>query len=142
MDYLWLKALHIIAVVVWVGGMLVVAVVRSSVPATGDALGDPSRAVFFSRIRRWDTRVTTPAMLLVWAIGLSLAVTGDWFGQPWLTVKIGLALILSALHGMLSGGLRKLAAGNEVKGPDTRHIAIGIIVTVSIIVVLVVIKPF
>ncbi len=30
MDYLWLKALHIVAVVTWVGGMLVVAVAMGS----------------------------------------------------------------------------------------------------------------
>ncbi|NEI74837.1 hypothetical protein GR212_35445 [Rhizobium lusitanum] len=143
MDYLWLKAIHIAAVITWIGGMLIVAVTTTAFSAVAQCQTDTGRVAFFAQIRRWDRSITTPAMLTVWAFGLALAVTGQWFSQPWLSVKIALVLVLSALHGVLSGGLRRLALGQQPYGVATiRYAAAGIIGIVVAVVVLVVLKPF
>jgi uncharacterized integral membrane protein (TIGR00701 family) len=142
MDYLWLKALHIIAVVTWVGGLLVVAVAIGAVSGARGENDMASRAAFLARVRQWDRRVTTPAMLAVWILGLALALTGHWFPQAWLVVKSALVLLLSALHGVLSGNLRRLAISPETQSPASlRYAAEAVLGAVVVIVVLVVIKP-
>ncbi|MET2829301.1 CopD family protein [Mesorhizobium shangrilense] len=143
MDYLWLKAIHIAAVITWVGGMLVVAVTTTAFSAVAYDEAEARRGAFFAQVRRWDQRVTTPAMLLVWAFGLALAVTGQWLSQPWLLAKIALVIVLSGLHGMLSDGLRRLALGQPSRGAGKiRFAAAGIIGLVFVVVILVVSKPF
>jgi putative membrane protein len=141
MDYIWLKALHIAAVLVWIGGLLVVAVAVSAL-SLSKAAERPGRMAVFA-IRRWDRHVTLPAMLLVWGAGLSLAMLGGWFRSPWLIIKLVFVLLLSALHGILSGTLRKLGRSD---GPPAsfglRHAPLLIVVSAAAIVVLVVVKPF
>lgn len=140
MDYLWFKAVHIIVAITWVGGMLTVA--GTTAAFAGFSEGAADRAQFFARIRKWDRLVTTPAMIAVWVLGLTLAVTGQWFPQPWLEAKIAIVLALSAFHGMLSGRLRRLATGQTSKGKASQAGYITIVAAVSLIVFLVVIKPF
>jgi len=99
MTYPLLKALHIAATVIWVGGMLAVA------------LGPSDRA------RRWDRLVTTPAMLVTLGCGVALAMTGGWFPARWLVVKLGFVLLLTALHGVLAGRLRRGLAPPRLAAP-------------------------
>lgn len=141
MDYLWLKALHIIAVVTWVSGMMIVAVTIAAAGAGQRASADLS--ALLGRVRLWDRRVTTPAMLLVWGLGLTLALMGHWFEQPWLSIKLAVVLLLSALHGMLSGTLRRLTRSDGAgAAPTIRWAAPAILLAVGVVVVLVVVKPF
>lgn len=142
MDYLWIKALHIAAVVTWIGGMLVVAV---TIAAVADVRGQQevaTRSALLERVRRWDQLVTSPAMLLVWILGLTLALTGNWFPQTWLLAKLALVLLLSALHGVLSGRLRRLSHSQEPSSPAAlRYAGAAVVIATLIIVVLVVTKP-
>ncbi len=140
MDYLWLKALHIIVAITWIGGMLTVA--GTTAAFAGLSGSDVNRAQFFARIRKWDRLITTPAMIAVWVLGLTLAVTGQWFPQPWIEAKIAIVLALSAFHGMLSGRLRRLATGQISKGKASQVGYVIIIAAVTLIVFLVVVKPF
>ena len=142
MDYLWLKALHIVAVVTWVGGMLAVTVAAAAVSGARAQHEIASRAAFLAHVSQWDRRVTTPAMLLVWMLGLALALTGDWFPQTWLVAKLAMVLLLSALHGFLSGNLRRLSLSGQPGASASRNAAAAIVGAVLIIVVLVVVKPF
>jgi uncharacterized integral membrane protein (TIGR00701 family) len=141
MDYLWLKALHIVAVITWIGGMLIVAV--AAVSSARDQHEIAGRAAFLAGVRRWDRRVTTPAMLVVWMLGLALASMGHWFPQAWLVAKFAMVLLLSAVHGVLSGNLRRLSLSPQPRSPAfLRYAASMIVVAVFVIVVLVVTKPF
>jgi uncharacterized membrane protein len=143
MDYLWLKALHIVAVVTWVGGMLAVTVATAAVSGARAQHEIASRAAFLARVSLWDRRVTTLAMLLVWMLGLALALTGHWFPQTWLAAKLAMVLLLSALHGFLSGNLRRLSLSGQPGAPASlRYAAAAIVGAVLIIVVLAVVKPF
>lgn len=142
MDYLWLKALHIVAVTTWIGGMLAAAVTMTVAgsKAADEAAG---RSAILNAMRRWDRRATAPAMLIVWALGLTLALQGGWFTAPWLMVKLALVVLLSALHGMLSGTLRRLARADGSSPPAVlRHAPVGIVVAILAVVILVVVKPF
>jgi uncharacterized integral membrane protein (TIGR00701 family) len=143
MDYLWLKALHIVAVITWIGGMLAAAVAIAAVSGARDQYEIAGSRAFLAGVRRWDRRVTTPAMLLVWILGLTLASMGDWFPQGWLSAKLAVVLLLSAAHGFLSGNLRKLSFSPHPEAPAVlRHGAAAVVAAVLVIVALVVVKPF
>ncbi len=47
MDYLWLKALHVAAVLVWIGGLLVVAVAIAALSLSKEAAERPDRTAVF-----------------------------------------------------------------------------------------------
>ncbi len=128
-----MKALHVASAVVFAGGVLAVSVFLAAAPA------DLQNSSSFARtVRRWDQAVTTPAMLLVWAFGLTLAITGHWFSGFWLQAKLAFVLVLSGIHGVQSGRLRRLAGGTAVPSLRSSPIVLGCIVVIA---VLAVIKP-
>ena len=131
--YPWFKALHVAAALIFTGGVLAVAIFLAAVPAA-DAGASSARG-----IRRWDQAVTTPAMLLVWAFGLTLAMTGHWFADGWLQAKLAFVLALSGLHGVQSGRLRRLAGGRAIAPFQAAPFAIGCAVAIALLAVA---KPF
>lgn len=142
MTYLWLKAFHIAAVAAWVGGMLVSAVTVTAFIRRQPG-PSPEGADLLRSVRQWDRNVTSPAMLLVWGLGLTLAYQGAWFREPWLMLKLTLVLGMSALHGALSGTLRRLARTRTDAPSLLFDKAPSAIVTVVLLIaVLVVVKPF
>jgi protoporphyrinogen IX oxidase len=141
-GYLWLKALHVGAAVTWIGGMLAASLALTT---QLDAPRRPKTAgvAALDVVRRWDRRVTTPAMLLVWAAGITMAMLGHWFAAPWLMVKLAIVLVLSAVHGLLSGTLRALERhGDRSPSPSLRYVAPVTIAGVFVIAVLAIAKPF
>lgn len=132
--YPWLKALHVASAVIFAGGVLAVSVFLAA--AAVDL--ENSSSSFAHIVRRWDQGVTMPAMLLVWAFGLTLAVTGHWFSEFWLQAKLVFVLVLSGIHGIQSGRLRRLAGGTAVQSLRSSSIILGCIVVIA---VLAVVKP-
>jgi uncharacterized membrane protein len=140
MDYLWLKALHVAAVLVWIGGLFAAAFIVTT--ASKESPGEPGRTALIEAIRRWDQRVTSPALLVVWGAGLTLVMQGAWFPAPWLIVKLGIVVLLSALHGVLSGTLRRRGHSDASSPPSWLQYAPLLIAgCVTAIVFLVVVKP-
>jgi len=142
MGYLWLKAIHVAAAVTWIGGMLAMELVVMMVPA-----GPHRRAVgelpMLDVVRRWDRWVTSPAMLVVWGLGITMAVEAGWLSSPWLRIKLTIVVLLSVLHGMLSGTLRRMAGDPGRASPALlRHAAPLTVAAVVLIAVLAVAKPF
>ena len=89
----------------------------------------------------WHRLVTTPAMVVVWALGLGLALWGGWFPFWWLQAKLVLVLALSALHGVQSGALRRLAGGAALRPGRMRYGGAVVVGLVTAVAILVVIKP-
>ena len=124
------KAAHIVCLFAWIAGMVAVAL----------SLRFPVLA-FMKQLKAYDRAVTTPAMILAWCLGLFLAMQGGWFSQSWLALKILLVLILSGIHGALTGKLRR--ATNAVAEPEAGgqwFLPVGLAL-VTLIVLLVTIKP-
>ncbi|XUM22656.1 CopD family protein [Bradyrhizobium oligotrophicum S58] len=139
MIYEWLKALHVAAVLCWSGGLLAAAVTVAAHAAKAEAAG---AATMVEIVSRWDRRVTTPAMLVVWGAGLALAMQGQWFGSLWLSLKLGLVVVLSALHGVLAGMLRRLARSEAPAPRWFSNVPPLIVGSAAVIAILVVVKPF
>lgn len=132
MTLLVVKALHLAAAITWIGGFLAVAIALRALP--GLALAS---------LLRWDRRVTTPAMGLVWALGLLLTLRGGWFPAPWLLAKLGLVATLSMAHGMMAGQLRRRLAATDAPSSGLLPVlAPAVIAAVLAIALLAVVKPF
>ena len=130
--YACLKAFHIAAAFTFFAGVLGAAVFLAS--------GDGGSTAAVRAMRGWDRRVTTPAMLLVWALGLTLAISGGWFKAGWLIAELGFVFALSALHGVQSAKLRRMAGGAAEPSPS-RLVAPMTIVAILVIALLAVLKP-
>ncbi|MFD4839293.1 CopD family protein [Achromobacter sp. NPDC058515] len=141
MTYQLLKMAHVAAVVAWLAGSLFVSLfLLSSQPRDGDDA--PKERKMLHALRRWTLFVTTPAMVIAWLIGLHLAMTLGWFAMNWIWVKVALALALSALLGMQSASLRRMAGGSARRPPLVDLYAPFTVLASAAIVTLVVVKPF
>lgn len=141
MTFLWVKAMHIAAVVTWVAGLLMLALLLS-VLATAPAPSLPQERRLMVALRRWDRTITSPAMVLAWVLGISLAVHGGWFTSSWLAAKLVLVMSLSALHGVLSGTLRRMSGGSRPTSFGLRFAGGFTLTSTAAIAWLVVLKPF
>tara|TARA_E500000305_G_scaffold108714_1_gene111725 strand:+ start:696 stop:1112 length:417 start_codon:yes stop_codon:yes gene_type:complete len=134
--YPFLVAAHVTAVVFLVGGMLaldrmVVAVARSP---------QDQQAGTLTALARFDRQVVTPALLLAWIFGITLAVWAEWFPSTWLMVKLAVVVAVSAFHGLQSGRLRRSArAGTLAEGMTGA--GAGLVLAMLIIAILAIAKP-
>src|SRR5436305_13655049 len=115
--YEWIKALHVIAIISWMAGMLYLP--RLFVYHADAPVGSAQSETFKMMEQRLLNVITTPAMVIAWVLGLWLAWQGGYWATPWLQAKIALVLVLSALHGYLSASVRAFAEDRNTK--PARH---------------------
>ena len=106
--YPWLKAMHVIAIIAWMAGMLYLP--RLFVYHCGAEPGSRQSETFKVMERRLLTVIINPSMVVSWGLGLWLAWAGGWFASGWLHAKLLLAVLLSALHGCCARWVRDFAA--------------------------------
>ena len=144
--YLWLKALHIIAVIAWMAGMLYLP--RLYVYHCAAEKGSVQSETFKVMERRLLRGIVNPAMIATWALGLWLAWNGPdsrygWFASGWLGAKLALVIGLSVLHGFLARWRKDFAADNNRHSQKFYRIINEIPTVLMIaIVILAVVKPF
>ena len=138
---LWVKALHIIAVIAWMAGMFYLP--RLFVYHVDAPPGSQQSETFKIMERRLLKIIVNPAMIVVWLTGLWMAYDQGFFHAPWLHAKLTLVLAMSALHGYFAGLVKTFAADCNVR-PARFYRVLNEIPTVlmAVIVVLVVVKPF
>lgn len=141
MIYLWLKALHVACVIIYAGGMLLLAIAPVLRRATSATAADLPA---LKALARWNRRVTSPAMAGVWVFGIALAYLGEWYMEPWFLAKFAVVFALSGLHGALTGRLRRMC-GDPAHMPPAALVTIAGPITLAAIIIvalLVVLKPF
>lgn len=134
--YPYLVAAHVTAVVFLVGGLLAQERMVNAI-----SLSPPEeQAGMLAALQRFERTVTTPALLLTWIFGLSLALGAGWLSSSWLIVKLIFVVALSAFHGVRSGRIRRcLRTGASVeKIPGAE---LGIVVAMLVIAILAIVKP-
>ena len=94
--YLWVKAVHVIAVISWMAGLLYLP--RLFVYHTEAAPGSATSEIFKVMERRLLKAIMTPAMILAWILGLTMAVEGGVFSQGWFHVKLLGVVGMTASH--------------------------------------------
>lgn len=139
--YPWAKAIHVIAVISWMAGMLYLP--RLLVYHADAEKGSVQSETFKVMERRLLRGIINPAMIATWVFGLWLAWKGFGFHGGWLHAKIGAVLLLSAVHGYLAGAVRKFAGDSNEKPARHWRIVNEIPTLLMIaIVILVIVKPF
>lgn len=139
--YLWIKAVHVIAVISWMAGMLYLP--RLFIYHCDAEKGSVQSETFKVMERRLLTIIMNPAMVIAWVLGLWLAWTGSYFSSPWFLLKLTLVLVLSWAHGYFSAAVRAFNEDRNDK-PARHWRLVNEIPTVLMIgiVILVIVKPF
>ncbi|MDB5678209.1 CopD family protein [Sphingomonas bacterium] len=138
--YLWLKAAHVIFVIFWMAGLFMLP--RYLVHHQ-ESLGTPEADKWVEREGKLRRIIMTPSMILVWAFGLTIATAGHWWDQPWLHSKLLLVVLMTGYHGWMVGYAKKLAVGNaRLTSKQLRLVNELPALFVTLIVILVVVKPF
>ncbi len=141
MIYLWLKAGHVIFVIFWMAGLFMLP--RFFVYHQEAALGSAEEALWVDRERKLLKIILWPSLIVVWVLGLALAMTTGALAQGWLQAKLLLVLALTGYHFWLANYGSALALGvRRLDGRKLRLLNEVPGIATALIVVLVIVKPF
>lgn len=94
--YLWIKALHIMAVISWMAGLFYMP--RLFIYHTASQIGGEASETFKVMERRLMRVIMWPAMILSWIFGLWMAWSVFEFQGGWLHMKLLAVVGLTAAH--------------------------------------------
>ena len=139
--YPWIKALHVIAVISWMAGMLYLP--RLFVYHCEAEIGSKQSETFKVMEWRLFKAIINPAMIVTWLAGLYLAWAGHWYVSGWFHAKLTLVLVLSGVHGFFSRWVKDFAADRNTRSQKfyriINEIPTGLMI---LIVIMVIVKPF
>lgn len=140
MDYGWIKALHIVSVIVWMAALLCLPQVFAL-----HAQAEPgATSLFRAAERRLLRGVANPAAALTVVFGTWLVTLSPGFlAQGWLHAKLTLVFVLVVIHAVLWRSAWSFAHDVNHRSPVFYRILGDIPALLMIaIVVFVVVKPF
>lgn len=141
MTYYWLKAGHVIFMIFWMAGLFILP--RQMVYMHTSAPGSVEEALWAERMRTLSKVILIPSIILVWVLGLALAVSIGAFAQGWFHAKLLLVLTLSGYHGWMSATAKKMARGERPLAEKQLRLLNEVPAIIAIVVViLVIVKPF
>jgi putative membrane protein len=139
--YLWVKAAHVTFVIFWMAGLFLLP--RFYVYHQECAAGSPEERAWIEREARVRSIILTPAMLVVWVLGLMLAFHLDAWSQSWFHAKLALVIALTGYQGWLGAYGKKLARGERpLSGKAVRMLNEVPGIAAALIDVLVIVRPF
>jgi len=139
--YEWIKAVHVIAVISWMAGMLYLP--RLFVYHCEAEVGSKQSETFKVMERRLLKAIINPAMIVTWVLGLYLAWSGGWYLSGWFHVKLVLVLAMSAVHGLFTRWVREFAHDRNTRSQKFYRIINEVPTVLMIgIVIMVIVKPF
>lgn len=139
--YPWVLAAHVTFVIFWIAGLLLLP--RFYVYHHETTAGSAEDRAWIERERRARRIILTPAMIIVWVLGLMLALNVRAFDQGWFHAKLALVIALTAYQGWLGVYGKRLASGKRTAGNRTLRIMNEVPgIAAAIIVVLVIVRPF
>lgn len=139
--WLWVKAAHVIFVIFLMAGLFMLP--RFFIYHQESAVGSAEDKRWVDRERRLKNIILNPSLIIVWVLGIALALNIGAFSQGWFHAKLLFVILLTGYHGWMVGYAKKLARGerafsdkklrlvNEVPG-----------IAAAIIVILAVVRPF
>ena len=141
--YVWLKALHVIAVIAWMAGMLYLP--RLFVYHCEAEPGSKQSETFKVMERRLFYYIMIPAMVASYVFGIWMIVelgSAAWT-MGWLHGKLALVLLLTVLHEMM-GRWRRQFAQDDNQHSQTFFRVVNEAPTLLMIgiVILAILKPF
>ncbi|WNK00228.1 protoporphyrinogen oxidase HemJ [Thalassospiraceae bacterium LMO-JJ14] len=138
--YLWLKALHIIAVIAWMAGLLYLPrlYVYHAAAEPGSELSETLKIME----RRLLRAIMNPAMLVALIAG-GILLTYQDFSSGWLHVKLLCIAGLLAMHMMMGKWRKDFEADRNTRSDKFYRFANEVpTILMIVIVVMAVVKPF
>ena len=139
---LWIKALHLIAAIAWMAGLLYLPRLFVYHAVTGR---DSEQAKTFAVMEwRLQKAIMTPAMMVAFIFGgWMIVLNPEYLQQNWFLVKVGLVIILAAVHGKFAKMRKDFETGGTVKSQRYYRIWNEVpAVLMVVIVILAVVRPF
>lgn len=139
--YLWIKSLHVVAVISWMAGLLYLP--RLFVYHVENERSEDLRKLFPVMEYKLYRYIMNPAMIVAWASGLYLAIYNYFFYETWFLTKFALVIAMTATHFYLGALGRKFRA-NQNAHPSRYYRILNEAPTLLMIaiVALVIVKPF
>ena len=141
MDYVWVKAFHLIAVMSWMAGLLYLPrlfVYHAMVEA------ESLRAQTFKLMERRLLRaIMNPAMILSWLLGLWLLHQNpELLVMPWIWVKLTCVVLMTAAHMVFARMRRQLEQDIALSEKAYRWWNEVPTILMVIIVIMAIVEPF
>ena len=140
--YLTFKALHLIAIISWMAGLLYLP--RIFVYHSNLANNEQQNETFKIMERRLFFFIMNPAMILSWIFGILLlhSIGIDSLSQLWMQIKTGSVVILTFYHFFLLNCLRSFSQDDNVHSAKFYRIINEVPTVLLIIIIFVVVfKP-
>ncbi len=139
--YLWMKALHILAVISWMAAFLYLP--RLFVYHCQAEAGSKQSETFKVMERRLLRGIMTPSMIVAWATGLALMLNIEAWEGGWFHGKALLVVILTVLHMVAARWRRAFAEDANTHSERYFRVMNEVPAVLMVgIVILVVVKPF
>ena len=137
---LWLKALHVMAVISWMAGLLYLP--RLFVYHCEAEKGSRQSETFKVMEQRLLRLIMNPAMIVVWVTGPLLAWQLGMYQDRWLMAKFALVVGLTGYHHALGYWRKDFAADRNTRDQRFYRIANEVpTLLMAGIVILVIVKP-
>ena len=142
MLYLWIKTIHIIAIISWMVGLLYLP--RLYVYHSTARKNSRQDHTFRLMEKRLLKRIMTPAMITAILAGLTLiALNPQLMTQTWLQIKLILVLALTVIHGKFSAMRKNFINGTAKKSQNYYRIWNEVPTALMIcIIILAIVRPF
>jgi putative membrane protein len=138
---LWLKALHIMAVIAWLAGLFYLP--RLFAYHADAKSGSELSETFKVMEHRLFRIIMNPAMMVVWASGPLLAWVQGVYLDGWFLGKMALVAVLTGYHHALGRWRKDFAADKNARSSRFYRLANEVPTALMVgIVLLVVLKPF
>lgn len=139
--YLWVKAIHVIAVISWMAGMLYLP--RLFVYHCAAEAGSVQSETFKLMENRLLKAIINPAMGLTWIAGLWLAWQSQAYLDGWFHVKFLAVILLSGVHGFFTKAVRLFSEDRNEKSARFWRLMNEVpTLLMIVIVIMVIIRPF
>jgi len=121
-SYAVFKALHVVAIVIWVGG----DVTLTTLGIVFERRGDNETLAALGKLGAWiGPRVYTPAAFAVFAFGAALVEKGHWgWGVAWIDLALAGWAIATGVGVLFVGPeLGRIDRAAEAHGPESAEVA-------------------
>lgn len=141
--YLWIKAVHIMAVISWMAGLFYLP--RLFVYHTRVEVGGDQDQLFQLMELKLLRIIMRPAMVVTWVFGLALVFTPGVISWEyiWVWVKALSVIAMTGFHQTLAKHIRQFAQGENKRGESFfRKINEVPTILMLVIVIMVIVRPF
>jgi putative membrane protein len=136
--YLWIKAFHIVFIASWFAGLFYLPRIYVNLAQETDAAASTRLLGMARRLYRFTSMLAIPALLLGLWLWLGFDIKGGW-----LHAKLALVVLAIGYHHACGAILKKFEAGvNGRSHTWFRYFNEVPVVLLTLIVILVVVKPF